>query len=389
MAGAKYTPVKGLKGIYTRKTGDGDLVYYVSLKMPDGKWTRRSVGRRSKGMTAKVAVARQDEDQAKLDRRIDPAAQAAFTFGQAHDYFLRQKSAKGSDTSRDVNRFDLYLSRFASVPLSRLRTDDFNRLLIDLREQGLSDGYLEKIFGQARTVFAWAIKADLWEGKNPLGRDSTFQMPAWRKTAKPSRWFTENEARRALEEIRLRSEDWYRMSLLSLRTGMRAMEIWGLGELEDALDSANGILNFVGKSGEREHVYAAPDIFELLLQYGRRPGELVFQMRGGGRIYKTSKTMQRAFEAAGLLLSNTHKVWFHSWRHTFGSWLAQSGQFTLHEIMEYMRHTDDRMTRHYAKLIPGDKRDRLQVVADRLKSGRRSSRLHDFQSIVASRRSGT
>jgi integrase len=365
MAQSGYNLLPGFAGIYTRTLKQGDLAYYVTLRGRDGAWFRRNVGRHSQGMRPKVAAARQDELQREIDRRRDPAAMAAVTFSQAYENFLLQKQAAGSDITRDINRWDLYLAPLANVPLSKLDTRDFNQMLTAMRAKRLSDGYLEKVFGQARTIISWAIKADLWDGKNPLGRDSTFRMPAWRKNAMPSRWFTPEEAQRLLEEVRIRSEDLYRMSLLSLSTGMRAMEIWGLGELEDALDRANGQLNFVGKSGAREFVYAGDEVFDLLEEYGRQPGELIFQMRGGGRIYKTSKTFVRAIEAAGLA-SKTHKVWFHSWRHTFGSWLAQSGQFTLYEIMEYMRHSDDRMTRHYAKLIPGNRRERLAVIKDRL-----------------------
>lgn len=355
-----------MKGVYTRKVRPDDLAYYVLLRKRDGKWTRRLVGKHSEGVRPKVAVARQQELQKEMDGGKDPSAMASVTFGQAYENFLLQKQAAGSDIIRDINRWNLYLSPLGNVPLSKLVTQDFNQMLAAMRDKGHSDGYLEKVFGQARTIISWAVKADLWDGKNPLGRDSTFRMPAWRKNAMPSRWFTPEEAQRLLEEVCMRSEDWYRMSLLSLNTGMRAMEIWSLGELEDALDRANGQLNFIGKSGEREFVYAGDEVFDLLEEYGREPGELIFQMRGnGGRIYKTSKTFVRAIEAAGLS-SKTHKVWFHSWRHTFGSWLAQSGQFTLHEIMEYMRHSDDRMTRHYAKLIPGDRRERLGVIKEKL-----------------------
>ena len=364
MADDRLVPVPGFEGIYTR-TLVKDVSFYVSLKKPDGKRTFRSVGRKSQGMNPKAAVARQAALQSDLDRSQDPKLRDAFTFGQAYLAYLRKKRARDSNTVRDEGRWDIYLKPYAGYPCALLATSDFEELLIRLRAKGLSEGYLEKILGQARTIFSWAIKDNLWDGKNPLGDDSSFSMPTWRKSGRPTKWFTPEEAKKVLDALRARSEHWYNMAYLSLRTGMRAHEIWGLGDEDDALDEVNGRLNFRAKDGSREWVEADKDLFAMLREYDRAPGEYIFQKRNGGRIYKTSKTHWRVLRDCGML-SDTHKTWFHSWRHTFGSWLAQSGKWTLQEIMQVMRHKDERMTLHYAQLIPGGKVKRLGLIRDQL-----------------------
>lgn len=372
-------------GVFTRPGTRGDTAYYVSLKNAEGKWERRLIGYHSQGLRPALAAEKRIEIQKQINGRLDPKVNDKVTFQDAYENYLSIKRARDSDVSRDINRWNLYLSRFQNVPLSDLTTRDFNEYLVEFRsrQKPVSEAYLEKIFGQARTMIRWAVKEDLWVGKNPLGQDSNFKMPTGRKSAKPSRWFTPQEAKRLLEECRKRSENLYRMSYLSLRTGMRITEIWGLGELEDAIDEVNGILNFIGKSKQREHVYTSHDVISMLKEYGRAPGELIFKNDRGERYYKTSKSFPRAVEAAGLA-STTHKVWFHSWRHTFGSWLAQSGEFSLHEIMDYMRHTDQRMTLHYAKLIPGHKREGLDLIRKKLEGGM-SARIHEFSRNAAVR----
>lgn len=99
------------------------------------------------------------------------------------------------------------------------------------------------------------------------------------------------------------------------------------------------------------------------------PGELVFVSRTGKRITAISDTFQRSVDALGLndgVTDSRKRVWFHTLRHTFASWLAQSGEFTLQEIQEYMRHDRIEMTERYAHLIPGQKKDKLRLIADRL-----------------------
>ncbi len=364
---SRFIRVEGFPGLWVAE-GKRDTTYYYRLKLLDGRWERRIVGKSSENITPKTALLRGAALQADIDKGKEVSrGNDKITFRDAHKNYLKVREAKGSNISRDIERWNNYLKCFADIPLSKLKTSDFQDKLIELRKSGKTDGYLEKIFGQARTYFSWSIKADLWTGKNPIGRDSTFTMPAWRKTAKPTRWFTPAEAENLLTECLRRSMQLYDMSLLALKTGLRAMEIFGLGEMENAIDQVNGILNFKAKSGYREYVYVDRDIIKMLLGYNRKPGELIFQSKQGKRMYKISHSFPRAIEAAGLV-SESHKVWFHSWRHTFGSWLAQSGDFTLHEIMQYMRHTDDRMTLHYAKLIPGDRKERLSIIQRRLDS---------------------
>ena len=67
----------------------------------------------------------------------------------------------------------------------------------------------------------------------------------------------------------------------------------------------------------------------------------MFQARGGGPLrFGISETFDRAVNALGLndgITDARHRVRFHTLRHTFASWLAQSGEVTLQELREYMK----------------------------------------------------
>ena len=60
--------------------------------------------------------------------------------------------------------------------------------------------------------------------------------------------------------------------------------------------------------------------------------------------------------------NSRYAVTFHTLRHTFASWLAQSGKVTLLELQKLMRHESLAMTQRYAHLIPGQERSKLAII---------------------------
>jgi integrase len=107
--------------------------------------------------------------------------------------------------------------------------------------------------------------------------------------------------------------------------------------------------------------------------YQRGPGEYIFQQRGGGKLGRISGSFDRACVELNLMpgdmeerdrMDKRKKVWFHTLRHTFASWLAQSGAVTLIELRDLMRHSSIVMTERYAHLIPGKSQEKAAIIGD-------------------------
>jgi integrase len=129
-----------------------------------------------------------------------------------------------------------------------------------------------------------------------------------------------------------------------------------------------------GKGGKREKVATNKKILDLLGTYKRKPHEYIFQSKTGGKIKQTSDTLRRTVEELGLSPRTVikkgrkeirvkmtpderkeyqrKKIWFHTFRHTYASWLAQSGTVTLLELRDLLRHESTQMTERYAHMIP-------------------------------------
>jgi integrase len=107
-----------------------------------------------------------------------------------------------------------------------------------------------------------------------------------------------------------------------------------------------------------------PESFEVLLRRRAKPTDLIFR-RPDGKLLKSARgPFARAVKDCGFndgITGNRHKVWFHTLRHTFASWLAQSG-VEIYAIMKLMRHKNIEMTQRYAHLIPERQREHLTVI---------------------------
>ncbi len=160
------------------------------------------------------------------------------------------------------------------------------------------------------------------------------------------------------------------MALLSLRTGLRATELFSLTGAD--LQPEHGVIHLTGKGGRRELVRVHdPDgsLFGMLQNYVTGPSALLFRARNGKRIVTLSDTFQRVCTAFGLNKEDTPETMraiFHTLRHSFASWHAQSGKVTLYELQTLMRHRRIEMTQRYAHLIPEDVAAKQSVILDML-----------------------
>ena len=71
------------------------------------------------------------------------------------------------------------------------------------------------------------------------------------------------------------------------------------------------------------------------------------------------------------------KIWLHTFRHTYASWLAMSGTVTLLELKALLRHESTRMTERYAHLIPDNLVEQSSKINHILKMGINNQNFQD------------
>ncbi|MDL2316801.1 site-specific integrase [Desulfovibrio sp. OttesenSCG-928-A18] len=367
-------------GVYWRETtvpnrkhnGRPDKCYDYCIRV-DGKLKWVTVGWASEGYSEQKAANLRREALGKIDKGEPLVTKEVpvelFTLNDAADGYFSWLESEKKHADRERNRYDVHIRGLplAKKDLALISSDD----LVKLKEKlnaGLADSTILKVLSGCRASVYHAIRHKKWLGVNPFGRE-VLTMP--RPQNKGERFLTPEEARILLPALEARSPQLRDMAWLSLKTGLRSAEIFRLTGAD--VDAAAGVLWVTEKGGRRVAVRVDKEVIETLSSYGRHPGAYIFQSREGNKITQISTTFERVCIDLQLVPATKEergeqdprkRVWFHTLRHTFASWLAQSGTVTLLELRDLMRHSSILMTERYAHLIPGKEREKTALIGD-------------------------
>ena len=344
------------------------VVWYLDAQKK-GHW--HTVGWASEGITERYAIAKRQELLNQVARGKSPATQRSYTVGDAVTLYTEWARSEGKGVDIEMNRYETGLKPdLDAVPVASITTHMLSQLKAKLLNR-LAPGSVKHCFSFIRRAIYYAISESRYAGANPLAtkKDSKWKMPRVQNDG--VRYFTPDEARKLLAELAKASRQVHDMSMLSLKTGLRSTEIFTIRRQD--IDKDGGLIHFTSKDGEREFVHATEDIIDMLLNYRRKPGSLIFQAKDGGQLsWGIPKSFERAVTRLKFnegVTDHRHKVWFHTWRHTFASWLAQSGKVTLLELKEAMRHKTIVMTERYTHLITGHQKTLLPIIGQTLQGG--------------------
>lgn len=371
----KYQGVYYLKSKKNRFQGKPDKCFYISYRNLQGKFKREKVGWASEGYNAQMALHVRGERMRKIrhgDEIPDKSDKIEFTFGEAwkkYDKWLKTgKKHPESDRSRYENHIK---NRFENKYLSEITPYEIEKFRGELINKDLAPATIKHILILIRQVYNKMKAWKLWEGDHPL---KGVKIPKLKN--KVERFLTHQEAHTLLTKLNDVSEQLHNMSLISLHTGMRAVELFGLKW--GHLDFENNFIHVAdtkGDEAEPRKAFMTKTVNEILKSMEKGGSdELVFKARGGGRIKMLSKAYYRAVTDLGFnngIEDRRQRVTFHTLRHTFASWLAIQGTPII-EIKELLGHETLEMTERYAHLIPDQKRIAVENLEKSFIESRRS-----------------
>ncbi len=356
---------KRFPGVYYRESvskrfrGKPDRIYWITYRTALGKQIWERVGAASEEITEAYANTKRIAAINLVNHGGSPkSAKKSATLSTIFAAYIENARLEGKHVVPEQNRFDKHLSPiFGALTLDEITDTALTKHKAALLES-LAPGSVKHIFALLRRAVNFGLRKKLWSGTNPVGPQSDFSMPAVQNSGE--RFLTEPEADALLEELAMRSSQVRDMALVALKTGLRATEIFNLRGKD--LDAATSTIYVDAKGGKRQAVYAPKEVMAALSGYDRRAGEYIFQRGDGERLKEVYAVFTRAVDALKLnkdVVDRRQKVWFHVFRHTFISRLAQSGDFDLLELKEAARHERIETTMRYAHLIPGGVRDKL------------------------------
>ena len=392
----KYVKTK-FEGVFYRmsskrdmRTGEQDRIYVFWYADAQGKGHWKTVGRHSEGIRPATARRERTKFLAEFESTgINPVTRDKVTVGQVVDAFNVWGQGEGKYVDGRYGMYCLHLrAKLHGVPLADLTPG----LLFSLKAQLLktcahtnkrpkksllahssqtppqkllSAATVNDIFSFIRAAINRAIATGVWAGNNPLStRGGVWKMV--KVNNKRLRFLTREEAKALLSDLEKRNQQMHDMVLLALKTGLRPTEIFRLKGQD--IDANANILYIVAKGGKRVPVRVPVDMIEMLQGYNRKPTEPVFRRpRTGAALNHTPRCFANAVRKLGLAPEDgdsLYAVTLHTMRHTFASWLAQSGKVSLMELQKLMRHETISMTMRYAHLFPGQESEKLSIIGE-------------------------
>lgn len=265
-------------------------------------------------------------------------------------------------------------------PLRDISAADLGEVVRAMLDNGLSPVSIQHHLFTFSSIWNTAQSLGLVSGISPASK-----VKAPRRDSRRTRFLSEDEAELLLKALAVKdSANVYDMTLLSLYTGLRAMECFSLTWADINFDDGTIFVKDT-KNGVDRHVFITAEIREMLTR--RRQGQVksapVFASRNGGLnpYSAVSTAFHKTVEKIGLnegLTDRRQMVVFHTLRHTFASWMVKRGH-PLYVVGKLLGHKSTEMTQRYAHLAPEAQRaavSRLEgflnfsEVMDRLNEGK-------------------
>ena len=295
-----------------------------------------------------LAEQKREVEREEAERR----AKESLTFREVftEHYFPIAKANKTQRSwAREESLFRLWIDKaIGGLPLKDIGPLHLERLKKRMADAGKAPRSTLYAIQTIRQVFNYAVRNDLYGGKNPA---NLVRKPA--PDNRRLRFLSHEEAETLLEALKPRSKDLHDMTLLSLHCGLRAGEIFALTWGDVNFDQ--GVLTLRDtKSGRTRNAYLT-DRTKAMIEARPHggPDHRVFPARGTDNPRAAiSKRFMDVVKELGLnagVTDRRRKVTFHTCRHTYASWLCLSG-VDLYTVKNLMGHQTFAMTERYAKL---------------------------------------
>jgi integrase len=295
-----------------------------------GTPARREAERFEKDLKAQVRQKlREERGQLKPQLTLD---QACARYWLEHGSRLRG----AYDTQRWLRYVVKYLD--GNLPLSELSAKHVTRFVQRMRDDGIGEISINRTISTLQGVHNRAGK--LWEEPVSVIGWKPFKT----KERARMRWISQEQAQFLLEHL---PDTTRHLVMFMLLTGIRKREAFELEWSRVHFDRE--CITIIAKGGIVRDVPLSPDALTLLHEIPRN----------GPDVFDTTN-WRRRFDAAKDA-ANIDDFRWHDLRHTFATWLGQSGS-SLSVIKDLLGHSSIAVTQKYRHVASSEMRDALQRV---------------------------
>lgn len=296
----------------------------------------------------------ENERRAKQKAAEELKKHEALTF---KEYFeetytpIATSSRKDIKHNQEKSHFRTWIEPIVgSKPMRELSSFDIERIKKNILDAKRSPRMCQYVLATFRQVWNMARRSGLVNGDSPT---KLVKIPKFDN--RRQRFLTHEEADSLLALLKQKDEILYSMTLISLRTGMRASEVfnitWGCVDTENET-----ILILDPKSGKTRAAYMTSDVKSMLKQMTRGESEdFLFKNHKDESFKDVPSLFREVVRDLGFndgVVDPRQRVCFHTLRHSFASQHAMGGT-DLYVLKELLGHSVFAMTERYSHLSRG------------------------------------
>jgi len=319
--------------------------WWIDFATPSGERIRRTTG------TSNKVQAQELHDKLKMESwRVERLGNKPhYTWDEAGHKWLLETDYKR--THRDDAKKLVWLQQFLSGRiLSEIGRDEI--AAIGERKRLDSSGpTANRYLALIRSILRKACLEWEWIDRAP-------KIRLYKEAKRRVRWISPEQANKLLQELPLHQRD---IALFALSTGLRQGNVLGLTwEQVDLKRQTAWIPGDMAKGKEDIHISLSQFSVELLQRQVGKHEERVFTYAGKPVGQINTRAWRKALKRVGI-----ENFRWHDLRHTWASWLVQSGT-PMYDLQEMGGWKSSEMVRRYAHLAPAQMAKHADVVGNLL-----------------------
>lgn len=363
----------------TRKHGVTYDKYFAIRYQKDGKRKEEGLGWSSEDWSAEKAalelaalkkasrtgkgITRLSEKRKRIKELKERKAKESVTFKEFFKkvYYPQAQADKDPQSyKRENGLFNIWINPIiGALPFRDIAPIHLEKIKRNMTKAEKSPRSVQYCLAVIRQVFNHAFRNSVFNGDNPVKK---VKMP--KVDNKRLRFLTREEAKTLLEAVKKKSTEMWETCLISLHCGLRASEIFRLTWVDIDTESTRITVKDSNNTRTR-YAYMTNWVRGILMvkKIGK-PNDLLYPSPGGGQRREIPRIFEKVVKDLKFnegITDRRDKIVFHSLRHTYASWLVQSGE-SLYVVKERLGHSTMAMTERYSHLAPGNAERTVKTI---------------------------
>lgn len=348
--GGKYA------GIYIKSLQNGDESYAIAYRDEKSKSVRKTIGRKSDGMTKSKALTLLNDTKIRIRKSEESEIEVSSkTLNELANKYFEDKGLSKRSIQKEISRYDKHIrvQNWANNETRKITKKQLNKLVYELIEKEYAPASIQKIFALCRAIINYCLKSRYYFGRNEF---THLELPKYDN--KRTRFLSQLEIGKLISRLEMEGHsNSYLLTILALNTGARKETLLNI-KYRDINFKTGEVKLYDFKYDEYYHgLIADTEVLKKLheLSFSNNDNNyILYSKNPKEKLQEVPRLLKRVLDELfnyNLEALHLDRVYFHTFRHTFASLLVQKG-ISIYLVKKLLNHHTLQSTMRYAKFAP-------------------------------------